>query len=58
MTPAAITANETVSHGRAGHGSRDLLVQPDDTAESPRKPLVALSAAVSPACWHQAVPER
>ena len=27
-------------------------------AESPKKPLVAPSAAVSSACWDQAVPER
>jgi hypothetical protein len=27
-------------------------------AESPKKPLVAPSAAASSACWDQAVPER
>ena len=33
-------------------------VDPESAAESPKKPLVAPSAAVSSACWDQAVPER
>lgn len=33
-------------------------VDPEMAAESPENPLVAPSAAVSPACWDQAVPER
>ena len=33
-------------------------VDPEMAAESPKKPLVAPSSAVSSACWDQAVPER
>ncbi len=33
-------------------------VDPEMAAESPKKPLVAPSAAASSACWDQAVPER
>jgi hypothetical protein len=45
MTPAVVTASETVSQGRAGRGGRDLLVQPDDTAGDRRKRSAAVMMA-------------
>ena len=58
LSPYTFTNTYSASGAELWRQVPPTAVDPEMAAESPKKPLVAPSVAVSPACWDQAVPER